>query len=1280
MSWEINLHSRKQNFHRFGTDDFALLEIGIGNYNLSSLATFFGVDDKDFLSIKPPNPDVLEFFSNERGLTVINKLVGENNIGDMAIMEFDQSLKTYKETVGFPQIKFLDPQVYKFDKFTQPQEGSIKTFLNKWNDIQRGIETTPKIVNGYKAVIYRIQNSMSGCITFNANLSILGQPRRSLVRLYLMDSSDTESSRTISFNGSPIITDFPKTVTGLSHSFGSTSASGPGAFITPNKGDNNPQDKVAGKMAMVYDSSTGEWQSGTQQMLARLLTDIDAANVPDLTLEQLEGMNRVDNYESGTDSDLWLGGHTTGQAIPLSAEKGNPYLFGPDYKDGCEGDKKVKITVINRLNESYKAGQVVVISKMAGENGNWVIVSPGTPVAATKKLGFGNFEYQQYILPASLYFAIPESAERFLPDKWISKFRDDYYVNLLTDKVIDKNTHYTGNDMKEITRLNVIASTLSGEEDDPIADLIELLDDTGIDTLLSIAKAQINSKIEDVGAFDFFEQHYMDKDKIFHYKPYKNEHEIEIGYPKNILKRSMPMLTSEHDYNTYHKWFAPDPVDVMEVPVFWGMLFPDGYKASQAKKYKSLTSALPLYVDDANLRELSVSATECAYDLGNPLQSLLFMATNLYTAYKTPDGDANKSALSIVRKTGGNFRRLTDYASSFTFEGLYNLVAMNYSKTEPNYFEHDKLITGPTTISQLEPLNPARLQFSSLSLEALYMNTILDTESFAGLKSLIDNSSDIRFKEPDEDDVNTLKEYANKIIFNNEANPEEFEGSFFGDSLNSYNIKPLTLSHAFGTTIPSKTILRHPAPIASVMNAGYVIPKIEPYNQYRLPVMPILTCKSTISTSAEELRFTINENIGLMQKKTVSPGSADRIIVIPLFPPLVLPAGEGNIEPSINATPQWGGDDEIDSFGTTALHVKIYESVPANQLLYLGPIFTPLHFNPSAPDNIVQIEYDKTSGNPKLKKTTTEYSLSPVDFRVPTYKPGSGGGSGGGDGEPEDGGESGGGGTDGGGDPSESGGGGTDGGGGTFGNTDGGTDGGDGGDGGGGGAGESFGTAITIGTDLNIDDTGVAPVSQWRINTIRRGKLLSGGGFAYYKPVFAISSVDPIPASSGINYEMGDIFEYSDGSQLTVTGLGPKGDGAIASVSFTDNINDDRFKVQNSGIIGFQTLGSKAPVYKGESGSGASFKIKTMKLIKSLEYDKPPKSTNIVRLTSSNDKGNSDAKIGTKSTTIELPKSDKKDYDIFYFYHNDPSHYSMDNYNPYNQGFAQHVISEINPV
>ena len=111
--FEINFYSASQEFHRYSTDDFALLEIGVGNFNTSSLAKFLNLtfNNGSFEATERPiNPDVQQFFT-EAPTSLANKLIGTPYAGTMEILAFDEEDKVYRLKTGFPQIVLLNSNI-----------------------------------------------------------------------------------------------------------------------------------------------------------------------------------------------------------------------------------------------------------------------------------------------------------------------------------------------------------------------------------------------------------------------------------------------------------------------------------------------------------------------------------------------------------------------------------------------------------------------------------------------------------------------------------------------------------------------------------------------------------------------------------------------------------------------------------------------------------------------------------------------------------------------------------------------------------------------------------------------------------------------------------------------------------------------------------------------------------------------------------------------------------------------------------------------------------------
>ena len=115
-----------------------------------------------------------------------------------------------------------------------------------------------------------------------------------------------------------------------------------------------------------------------------------------------------------------------------------------------------------------------------------------------------------------------------------------------------------------------------------------------------------------------------------------------------------------------------------------------------------------------------------------------------------------------------------------------------------------------------------------------------------------------------------------------------------------------------------------------------------------------------------------------------------------------------------------------------------------------------------------------------------------------------------------------------------------------------------------------------------------------------------------------------------------------------------------------------------------------SPTYNGSTGSSARF-VPTCVVAKTIGWDSGPKEVApITRITKSSQQSgkvlNSDtsyentAANGESTTTINLNKGELgNNFDIFYFFHNDPTHYSIDDSRPYYTGAAQYVISDVKP-
>lgn len=1221
--FNINYYAKKQEFHRFTTDDFALIGIGIGNYNISSLANFFDLNVEG-RPLRSPNPDLLSFFETSP-VAMFNILSGSSpkNLG---ILEFDHELKTYVSCDGLESILRLNPERYPPSKFKPIKADNIKDFLKQWDDVQTGIISSESQVSTFRAVVYKIQNSASGCITFDVTYPVLGENKDAKIKLSIMESRDSQSDRSMSFKGAPFITSPGKTSYNATYSQRATSSAPEGAYVSTDGDEDNPENNVSGKMRLTYDSSIGEWHSGTQQILARLLEDVPTADIPEFSAEALESLNREDYY-GGSEAAGYMGNFTKGVAIPLSAENGNPYLFGPDFKDGCTGDNKAKITAINRLNNSYRAGDIVVLSQMSGENGNWVIVSPGSPEETKKKLTFGNFEYQQFLTPTISWFKAtdPNGNTRKIELKdWSDKIRADYYYRLATggSEELKKNS---------LLNIAIMTSDVNEIDEDKEQELTNFWLDSDISSLVSQANDD-RMVTESLSAFDYINNNYCGNDpSLFHFLPPKDEH--TFPYPKNVSEKTI--LFDIGAYPTAATSFEESSpyLRTSYAPCFWGTLFPDGYKSETARLYKDITDNIPIYEDDPKLKQMSSIVTSSLPYFNDAARSI-----NLAKLYGLGD-------YRVITKTGGFYTYLPSYDFSKSVYGnnensvglqeFIKVQAQQNSDTDEGENPTQKTTDfgKSLTIKGLEPANPRRIQFSSLSIETLYSGTTFpdsfltnfSTQSFGGIARFISNMKQQYItrsvsKDGEQTQENLAKsyyDYAGYWMGWDRANLSEVIGTTNVDQGVQYNLPFLS----FKELEDNFNFLRTYSSADGVL-FNYFPPLYG--DNFISPCIPVTTVKSNITTNAESLRFTTDQYFGEMPRLGTQAGESPNITVLGA---LISFATGGSSGPQNISYPQWGSrssDSLYDPLGTTMLYVRGFDHWSEDQTIYLGPIYTPLHFSESPPAFEQKVEFDEND-NPVIVDTDQPY-ISTLDFRVPTSKNGT-----------------------------------------KYKNKD------------------------------TVPEKGLAEFRLWKYSKIRRNKLVSNGGFAYFKHVLAINSISIDAENRGSGYKIGEELIFNDGSTFKVTEIDQENGDALLDGVFEKNFAEDKYgsyvikRIENfRPITSFD--GTAVPSSSDGSGTGAKFKA-TLTVAYLIQIDKGPREiVPLTRISKSSDQDNVSLPGSTRpqnnapaygdfEITVDLPEEDRRhDIDLYYFYANDPTHYTMDEGRTYTQGYAQFVNCEVNPA
>ena len=902
--FEININNQATYYHSFTTDDKALQAIGMASYNANGIHKYLNKD----------NPDVKEFFGDD--IDKADKaLTGEGDSAkNMAMLRIND-----KETGQYFYIEGL--QVLQTVNGTQAF-ASIPILLERHQEVQTGTITTP-LTKDEEEVINNILTSQSGCINFTAQFTTLGCLRTARIRLYLKTRKNNKTSRTVAQHGDMLFTSVPMTAAGTPFSWGATSDLPVGEYAPPREGGlNNPINAVAAPLRMNYNASIGQYESGTQQSYAVLLQDLDAPTRPKLSGD----VNTVDIAEFyDPSSPYYQGAFKTGFAMMVSVESGNPHMFGPNELGGCgEGSssKKEKIEVINRSNRSYKQGDLVVVSMIGSE---WCVVggdgsSPSSvlPTSTTMK----GWAFQKFISERAGLFHLgyTNSTGSFSvavsPSTYERLNKYFYYLKALEGKTTN---------VAIIKTFFPVSDTISDEEKVKFQRIFTSLSNrTCRQTTIF---DQLGPSMGGVAPATF------------------------IG--RTNIRYSPDNIPLDLNYGA--------PIGAM-FPAFWGPVFPEGYTS---------TSTSPIL---AKIKAGTVSATAIGFneatDAFLPFVKQTVDITNAFKDSESKVGDSSNRM--FADKADRNYKQLPAEVallgdpmsgSKFRAYGIQRADFLNSkigTYTGWRYFLHEHpggtlnstnenrryrwifLETTPTGVDDVaipvygfKPINPNEIQFTPLSLEFALSETYIGDQNNFGREAIL--KTQINYLH------GTYTERQN-LLGTTFAAREEVTIPSPNNNTNEYGV---TAAINFGPFIPTlkdyeaETIHRNST---APMGGPGLIRDTE--GSERSNVAGVIASNTTF-TATTSIQFVVLQYFGLTPKSTVS-GFSD--LSVSTIGGMMWSSGGSNA--SIRSIPQWGDgsrSDSYDSYGTTALHVRIFDSWPIEDTVYDGRYFAVFHFNPSVP-------------------------------------------------------------------------------------------------------------------------------------------------------------------------------------------------------------------------------------------------------------------------------------------------------------------------------------------
>jgi hypothetical protein len=287
--------------------------------------------------------------------TIINNGIGSFVAGKYT--KFDKGSKSYENNTQFISWSEIENLIIyheerQFDSNFPEDEDKEE----KLKDINTSLE---------QGIIIEVNITISPNNSGDGEDSDTAQSNNVYFKLTFFNRSSRSNSREIAapasmvFAGTPSRPSGPKYSYSNSTNFQSQSKSNLGSITPADERNKFSQDSVAAPLKMHFDSNSNSWEAGTTQILARLLTDVEPAQLGELPQEAL-----LDNVVPDPQAIInACTPFTVGSGMPLNLNNGNPYTLGADYIE-CADKKLSKIRVINRSAESYKLGSTVVLSQI----------------------------------------------------------------------------------------------------------------------------------------------------------------------------------------------------------------------------------------------------------------------------------------------------------------------------------------------------------------------------------------------------------------------------------------------------------------------------------------------------------------------------------------------------------------------------------------------------------------------------------------------------------------------------------------------------------------------------------------------------------------------------------------------------------------------------------------------------------------------------------------------------------------------------------------------------
>ena len=1250
MTFQGTLNESASHFYRFVSEDQRMHSLGLGAYSEQGLKSL--LEDKgsrdEFVNtlLDPCNQHLTVKDVENKAKDLLDAFTGVSTAGG----DGDGGGGEGGETTPY-YLKY-NKQKNKYQKTEIEQD--LMTLAEFWDKGQQD-ETYLNSNEELKTLVINVRNSLKGYIEWEPSTRGVEFKKS---KLYFLDKKD--NSRELTFNGDPKISAAPRRPTGAKYNFHGShniqssgidrnEAGDPsnnygniGRFVKHSQNSQEPSQDVVSKLRLSYNKALGYFESGTQSILARLLTDVEAAEITSVDMDNLDGAKFNDIYDP-ENGNYYLSQFQTGFAIPMTVHNGNPHTFGPNVIGKKAEYKKEKIRVINRAGRSFAKGDVVMCHLIDNE---WIISDFGTAEVKAPEFKTGKWSFSKMLADSDAYF----KDERYFSDgsdKYAGVVFNDLFAADMRKKFYSSfaNNHGSNSNYLGINKTNIIAKLNSNPFESISGYTTESSLENGLASLsLPALLSTLNMENPDVKP----SRRYVQSSSF-------DQLSVLLGGNNsygNVFGRTNMSVNTDP--------IGPVPAEKnSEVPLFWGAVFRDGYSSTKARSLLSnpptgkgygitdffsngtldLKGATNL-LDDSKLHmfndEKDFSLSQLPADVGSnaspsgeygsPIESISLLSSlessnsyDMFLAYRDflkdtkryswlgVDEDVTDTDLNIGDDTYASIKGAYDLkpndGTSLSFIPLSFAMAGNADKnTLPvGYQAYNK------------PYNA--WDNARRFLSASYRRASLDSDEPAdGIEHLWGGMFDRE------------KQYTNHTFVAEEGK------NITGDDLKYSGFTNLPWDRYIKRTATSKPAAAW-LPLDNEERGANLVGIIAAKNEFGL------TGLGTVSFSCDYL-------IGLnsVNKVSLSVGSFS---VLPTFPPVTFTNPD-----TMNqyGYPNWGTNDcRPHTFGHTSLFVRLFDDWPSKQTIYDTRYFTPLHFLAgeamTAPTSKIVDEGETYGGTWDVTKSTTASLESikyqrdvdqiefPDDFRVPTY------------GHPfEDGVDN-----------------------------------------------------SVVPVDQKINGYGIAtgqtqestygilrPSGEWRVNPICRGMMVtSEGGFRYFKRVIGLDSSNFVIIKEGEGFSTDDdLYLLDKGVKIKNKSTGTLSDFEVAHegegffpsdfagvYTYTQTTEAD---IEGEDPISEEVsvTGYKVVLTSPASDNSAEIVFRMGKVYDLIHETDYPYDHGQVQLTPTNQNGEQGPVYGAKTSSITIEKTSKNSrYNAFYYHVNDVSHVDLAK-NAYSDSYA----------